>query len=56
MHPCSTDNSQLRESLSFLSGPMMKTARIVRGRSELSLLEGSSMPSAAKRTSQTINR
>ena len=38
--------SQFKESLSFLSGPIMKTARIVKGRSWLSLLFGSSIPSA----------
>ena len=41
-----TISSQLSESFSFLSGPMMKTALMVSGRSLLSLLLGSSMPSA----------
>lgn len=42
--------SQFKESLSFLSGPMMNTALMVSGKSLLSLFVGSSMPSVKSNT------
>lgn len=48
MQTClSMKSLQLSESLSFMSGPMMNTARMVKGRSSLSLFVGSSIPSAS---------